>query len=551
MSNPRPPLDRRAAVIGLATVVAANVLHLSGASIILDPLLSMEPFYIEMAQQPVSSILRQDPAWGPLYAMWLKPLVTMLGDPLAVYIANVYCLSIGVSVMIYLYLLLLTRRAAVGAGAALVFLVCDLNVPLLSKVGAFALMVMLVGFAVSELLPRGARRTAAAAAGVLLAAYARPEVYPAAILLWLATLWLAAREAGEVGGSILLWPAGGLVAVVMLASCIGIPLLSGRLMLAFREHFAWNWSRWHNTSPDALAAWQQAFGTAQTALQAVQNNPAAIAHHLSENLIGTLSFLAATTFRHYPFLAPATNPELVWGETLLVSAALFGSLILVAARASLRHRMFDRYGHLLLPFAAVALCSLGAAVVVFPLAHYLVIPGVLLMLTGTLAVALIVPAERGGSAAPRALAALVCLAAVPKPYVLPSAYEVTGAPFKAKIAVARTVTDTVGLVRSLHLPVPVQVLTFTDGVGELLGTGFHEIKIWQKGTQPLSAYLRDNDVGVIISLGPGQQSVMANDREWNRFESAHEAAGFARVVVPNHEAVRLYVRTALMGTGGG
>src|ERR1035437_7761564 len=49
----RPPLDRSAAAIGLVTVVAANFLYLAGLSLILDPMISMEPFYIQMAQRPL------------------------------------------------------------------------------------------------------------------------------------------------------------------------------------------------------------------------------------------------------------------------------------------------------------------------------------------------------------------------------------------------------------------------------------------------------------------------------------------------------------------
>src|SRR5262249_29936128 len=80
----------------------------------------------------------------------------------------------------------------------------------------------------------------------------------------------------------------------------------------------------------------------------------------------------------------------------------------------------------------------------------------------------------------------------------------------------------------------------------MLGTGVHEIRIWQKGTQPLEAYIRENDVGLIISLGAGQDSVMVNDREWNRFQNSAAAGGFTRVSVPNHEAVGVYVRSDLL-----
>ncbi len=547
MNNARPLLDRRAAGIGLVIVVAANLLYLAGLPLILDPMISMEPFYIHMAQLPLSSILSTNAAWGPLYAVWLKPFVAALGDPLVAYAANLYALSAGVSILVYLDVLLLTRRAAPAAGAALFFLICDLNVPLFNKVSGFALMVVLAGLTVSELLPAGARRMTAILVGVLLASYARPELYPAALVLSLTTFWLAWKEAGASGRSVVLWPTAGLSLIAILALWTGFPALgpsqSGdRLLMAFREHFAWNWGRWHNGWSDLFSVWQQEFGSAQSLLEAFLTNPRVFVHHLTDNLLGVASFMMTTAFDHYPLLVPATCPGLVKVESLLVAMAAFGSLILVAVRPRLRRQMLDRYGHVLLPYALLAIPSLAGATLVFPQAYYLVIPGVLLMLAATLALTLIVPTRPVFSARTRVLAALACLMAVPKPFVLPSAYLVDGSPFKAHIAVVRTVTDTVAFIRCLRLAAPVHVLTFTDGIGEMLGPGFEEVKLWEKGEQPLETYLRDNDVAMIVSLKHGQEGFVGSDPYWHVLQYTPEAAGFTHVSVPDHDAVVLYVR---------
>lgn len=556
MNSARPPFQRSAVVVGLFTVVAANFLYLDGLSLVLDPMLSMEPFYIEMARHPVSSILNQDPAWGPLYALWLKPMVAALGDPVAVYTANVYALSVGVSVLIYFYLLLLSRRVGVAAGTALFFLICDLNVPLYSKVSAFALMVLLAGLALAELVPAGARRMSVAAAAVLLVSYARPEVFPAALCLCLTAIWLARGESHRSGWGVLRWPAAVLASILMLALWRGTPLFSpyhgggARLSLAFREHFAWNWSKWHGEGRDFLSIWEQEFGAAQTTLQAFAQNPGAFMHHLGDNLLGTVSFIAASTFNHYPLLAPATTPFLVRAESILVSAAVFAGLILIAVRRGWRRQLLDSYGQTLFTYLIVSACGLASATAVFPLAHYLLIPGIVLMLMAALATALILPVWLDTSWRQHVLAGLLCLIAIPRPFVLPSAYVVPGSPFKGGITVARTVRDSIELIRSLRLPAPVHVLTVTDGMGEMLGAGFREIKIWQRGTQPLEAYLRDNDVGVIVNLDGGQDTFADNDPYWKVIHYDPNQAGFTRLSVPNHGAVRIYVRTDLMRKPG-
>jgi hypothetical protein len=547
MSNASAPLDRGASLTGLLTVVAANLLYLSGLPAILDPMMSMEPFYIDMAQRNVTDILRVDPAWGPLYALWLKPLRALLGDPVAVYTANIFALSLGVSLFIYLHLLLATRRAAPAAGAALFFLICDFNVPLPSKVNGFALMVILAALSLSHIVRGGARRTAVAALGALLASYARPELYPAAICLCVAAFWYARREERAAA----LWPAATLALLLALGLAIGTPIFSpyhrdDRLLAAFREHFAWNWGRWHGGWRAYLTVWQQEFGDAQSIYAAIRNNPAAVAHHVADNAVGTLKYLVGAAFDHYPVLAPVTRPALVEAENLIAAAVVFASLLLVAIRTPLRRSMLERYEQVLLPYALVTVFSLASATLIFPRSHYLSIPAVLAMLTGSLATTVILADPPSFSWRRRTLAALVCLAAVPKPFALPSAYVVAGAPFKGRLAITRPVTDTIDFIRSLHLPAPVHVLTLNDGIGEMLGAGFQEIKVWQRGPQALEAYIRDKHVDVIVTLEPGQESFLVDDPYWKVIQFTPEEAGFTPRAVPGNESVRVWVRSELV-----
>ena len=555
----RDPLDLGAAVIGLVTVVLANVLYLTGMFEVLDPMTSMDPYYIQLAARPMSTIFAEEPGFGPLYALWLKPFVALLGDPLVVFTANVAALSMGVSALLYLHVLLRTRRAAAGACAALFFLVSDFNVPLPGKVANFALLTILAGLVVSQLVPAGARRLSVIAVSVLLAAYARPELYPAAVALCVAAFWIARSEVQATERRVWLWPAAVLTAIVILAIGVGTPIFSARhgnerLFIAFREHFAWNWSRWRSEGGTFLSIWRKEFGDAESTLQAFAANPHAVARHLADNFLGTIGFVAVSAFDHYPLLAPVTRPALVKAESLLSSAAVFGALIVVSARRDWRRRMVEAHGDTLLAYAAVAACSIGSATLIYPLARYLIFPGTILVMAAALAASVFLPARslspgdrgRGPRWRGRLAAALVCLAAVPKPFVLPSAYEVAGSPFKGRIEVARTVTDTVTFIRSLGLPQPVHVLTLTDGIGELLGPGFEEIKVWQKGDQSLETYVNDRHVDLIVTLEAGQQSFRLDDPYWTLILNTPELAGYRRLSVPHHEVPRVYVRGDLL-----
>src|SRR5207249_8383088 len=131
--------------------------------------------------------------------------------------------------------------------------------------------------------------------GVLLAAYARPELYPAALGLCLAAVWQARRESRDTR-RIWWWPAAALAAVVSLGAALGTPLAGvhaggDRFLIALQEHFAWNWARWHGTHRPVFSIWEQEFGGAPSVLRAALNNPRALAHHLTDNLLGALGLM--------------------------------------------------------------------------------------------------------------------------------------------------------------------------------------------------------------------------------------------------------------------
>lgn len=546
MKPASPPIDRRAALLGFGVIVLANLRYLTGLARILDPVLEMEPFYIDMAKRPLVEVLAQNPTWGTLYAAWLRPFRLLLDDPLRVYAANVHVLSFGLTIAVYAYALLATRRAAIATGAGLFFLVSDFNVALSSKVCAFALVVVLVGLALSELASRRDRRMAIAAGGILLASYARPELYPSGLCVWLVALRMARgrlRERGTLG-----WVLGGTAAILAAAWTVGTPLWSphhhdARLIDAFREHFAWNWTRWTGEPAYYLTIWQREFGAADGVVAAIRANPAAVARHVAANAAGILRVLAGATFAHYPLLTPPTWPVSVALEMLVVAAASLACVVTVLVRRDRRAVAVRDYGDAGVAFCALAIFPLGGAAVVYPNIHYLIVPAACVLLVTVFAIATLVPAP-GERWRPwrRAAIALACLAAVPTPFVLPSEYFAGRRAPLAKLATTRDVTDAIHRIRALDLPRPTHVLTFNDGLGELLGTGFEEIKIWQRGAKPLKALIADEHIDVIVTLDPGRYSFRVDDPYWETIQLEPATTGFAPVVTPEGTRARIWAR---------
>ncbi len=537
------PIDRRAAIVGMLVVLASNARYLAGFAGVFDPPGSMEPYYIDMAKLPVSTIAGRDPAWGPLYALWLKPLRAILSDPLRVYAANVQLLSYVVSALVYVFVLLTTRRAAVATGIALLFLVSDLNVPIESKVCSFAVAVVLGGVALSRMLADRVHRTAAVGLALLVAAYARPELYPPGIAVWLAALWQSRSDRRRGRATVLI---AGSVGILAGALAMGTPVWSpgfegGRLFGALREHFARNWISWNGEGTAYLSIWAKEFGEASGVLQAVLANPTAFARHLLENSFGVLRFFSLGAFEHFPLVATSASGWAATVEAVILALVAWGSILMVCTDPPRRRALRERCGELVVPAVAVVSFTVTAALIVFPKPHYLLAPGVILIIGVGLAASVILPSLPIRSPWVAMFAAVACVAATPTPYALPRlAKGPTG--IGAEVQLARPVTDTVLQLRSLELSRPVHVLSFTDGFGELLGDGFEEIKIWNKGERSLEAYVRDEHVDVIVTMERGRQSFLVDDPYWTLIETTPERAGFSRLATADPSSVRVYLR---------
>jgi hypothetical protein len=203
-----------------------------------------------------------------------------------------------------------------------------------------------------------------------------------------------------------------------------------------------------------------------------------------------------------------------------------------------------------LVFSVVALFPIAGATLVYPSMHYLLIPAVCVVLVGTLAVSILVPGLWMDSFPRQSLIALLVVAAVPTPFVLPAEHLAAGIAPIGRLAVTRDVTDTVELIRSLDLAKPVHVLTFTDGIGELLGAGFDEVKIWRRRERTLKAYLEQEHVDVIVTMERGRRSFLVDDPYWETFQLDPTSAGFACVATPSEAVARIWVRAGLLDKPG-
>jgi hypothetical protein len=411
-------------------------------------------------------------------------------------------------------------------------------------VSSFALLVVVGGLAVAEAVPAGARRMSVAGLAVLVASYARPGALSRCThpcCRGAVAFVREARGATDVprGGRSRYRSRSGPVRLDRLPAT-GRTTASIACSRRCQEHFAWNWNRWHDAHASALSIWRQEFGTADTPLAPCWRTPRRRPAH-RDNTVGTLRLIGGSTFDHFPLLPSRHGRARSPRRTFSSTAAAFGAVVATIARPEHRRALRDRYGTALFQYAVItAVCDGDGDRLSGPALRHDAVRARLL--TAALATSLLVPTSPRFAAGTRVAIALVCLAAVPRPFVVPSTYAVAGRPFTGRITVLRRVADTVAFVRALRLPLPVRVLSTTDGIGALLGDGFDEVDVWGMGTQPLEAYMRAHDVGLVINLEGGRQSLAVDDPLWSRLQLHPEELGFIRVPVPGHETVGVFVR---------
>jgi hypothetical protein len=276
------------------------------------------------------------------------------------------------------------------------------------------------------------------------------------------------------------------------------------------------------------------FGDAETLLQALTANPGAFFHHVWENLTGVVRFLATATFDHHSVVLRVVGPSLGETENLLVAFSCFAAIGLVLAYRRYRRQLVVQFGDSAFALCVVVLPLLAASTLIYPSPHYLLLPGLAVMLAAAVAFSLLLPGGAPKPAWSRLLIAACCLAVVPRPYDLAGAGE------------ARPVTDTVEHIRSLGLQPPVHVLSMTDGIGELLGEGFEEIKVWRRKELSLRDYIREEHVDVIVTMERGRYSFVIDDPYWQTIQLTPEVAGFMLSSASANESARVWVRSELM-----
>ncbi|MBF5045218.1 hypothetical protein FGE12_22630 [Aggregicoccus sp. 17bor-14] len=501
------------------------------------------------------------PEWGPLHSLLYLALAQLTPDPVALH-DLAYRLLVTLPT---LGLFLCARRARIPRALALLgaLLFLASGAPHVApRPSLLALAVVLGGLWVA-LAPGRSLEGACAALGLslLLACYARPELFLSFVLLsllLLARLLVRARRGEARGPLVRLGLSYGALALALLA-VLGNPAAdrTGRRLYAFCQHYALGEVQRSHLDLEPWgqcdAVMQRSFGEVHSVREAARANPHAFWVHLRDNLQaypGASLELMLRGASHASLLVPAPPSPARRAHALLLAGMALGLLALgvqALRRPGVLERMSGGHGvvPLALVLAAVLLPSALSSVLLHPREHYLVLQGVLLPLCvlGLAAAAAGMGREepRGAGALAGALAVALIPAAPLLGPLVPSSQPVQRQVVAALRETAEGLSPQAG---------PLGVLEAQGGYDVYLGRGAVRVSPTQRlPGESFEAFLERRHVRLAV-LEPQlvHAPQLAQDPDFRAFLAEPEDFGFHTRALPGTGRV-LAVREAAGGGG--
>ncbi len=473
------------------------------------------------------------PSIGPLYSAWYYLLSLFQPDRVLLHYLNYRLLVILVPTLFFVVL----RRYRVPLLPAFLLsvwlLIIDLNLTLWPKVNHFAALVLLLSFAVAA-NRRLLDQLAIIAFGFLAAAYARPELFgPALVLLILALIIGVSRRypLSSLWLVIAVW-----VVVGLLRFGYGLPTDANRTYVAFGQHFAINWVAWNDSDLNPWNEWepiyQETFGGTDSVVIAAAEDTMNFGRHVWTNVRLLPSILAYQYLKHPGIFLPEDKTRY---EVAIFALLLAGTLIVtykqwlpfVKSRARLHTPLFVGLG----VFMAFALFQW---LIIYPRPHYLLIPGISMLIIGALLVA-------GNPDAPDRTVWLTIPAALLLLWLVPATYTYSG-PYPGNNNV-RTVT----FIRALPLtPAPfmdmnrIPIVEAEGGLDRYLGQPYLEVGEYEKDRGFADFLIHRDIAAVLYSPRLANDAGFKNDTEWVDFIAHPEKYGFFTMPIPDTDRI-LYI----------
>ena len=479
---------------------------------------------------------------APLYSLWYYTLSFAQPDTIQLYFLNYKLMTVLPPLVLFIVLRAYSVSRIVSFVLSLGFLFSSANFPTWPKVSHFAVVVLLCGFFLFSFFRDQRLQTCALVTAALLASYIRPECFLTFICLSVVLVvvtFVRLRLTRSLRSTIPLLVT--LIPLLILVFWLGPPMGSGnRSMAAFSQHYARNWTSWHNDERNPWTNWDTIvandFGDAESPREALLTNPLAVTRHIAHNVRTLPSELERMFGSTYPHNWNA-NVALKLGILMILAAGvpyLRKDVIRTAVG-----RLVVNCKHAWFPALCLLVVLLPVAVsilLIAPRRHYLYIFGV--MLVFGLATLFFRNTHQNAEHSSYSIFALLCIAMLLTTRPLSNSIKVTAQPN----------LSTIRFLRSLDITVPIKVLEAEGGYGIYVGRNYTRVAEYNKRV-PFEDFLAERSIDMVIESDRLSQDVrFSEDPEWHSFTNAPSRFGFTQVAMPAVEGRRLFIRKEIVQT---
>lgn len=168
------PINKSAAFIGVLLLLLAGVKVYYNLYDYMDVVYGDEAVYMKIGLNITTHFNRD---WGPLYCLWYKFLSLFIHDTITLYYFNFAFIAILATILIYLAFLAMDIHPLVAFYFALCFISSKAVVPMWPRISLFTITILMIGIIIVSRIRKLYMRLLVLCTILLLASYARPELY--------------------------------------------------------------------------------------------------------------------------------------------------------------------------------------------------------------------------------------------------------------------------------------------------------------------------------------------------------------------------------------
>lgn len=474
--------------------------------------------------------------FGPLYSVWYFFLSRFQTDKIQLYYLNIKVLAALLPLFFYVFLRRVYIPIREAGMLAWFFLICNANLPVCPKISHLTISIALLSFIITTYIKSLATSILVLSIGALIGSYARLEYFLASLCFGGGYLLLITTKKERISKQLPALVVALLISVGLLKS-MGLPAMLDKKEIrsywTFSGYFSVNWTIWNKSDITPLTNYieisRNYFGDAQSISDAFINNPSFFIKHVCSNIqrLGNTLLTLLTPVNYRQILFP--NNYFYKRLELLLLCSVVG-LYIYSLRANWSSRIklkekFEQFKGLLLLLFIYSIPGWLAAIVMFPVAHYLILQVMLLLIGIAVFVFADLKRSRVITTGELLIIGLFLLAFTPTPedtyrasiYLSPGRYSVN--------------RKTIDALKALNIHAQVNLLETAGGYDIYLGDNYQRIAEYDKKTS-FSEFMQTNQINMIVlSEALNNDTRFRDDEQWKSFLENYEHFDYTKLPV--------------------